>query len=72
MAKGTLTVFDYTKEFRFAVVRKRPIQQRHYSNFKELHATRGSAETEALRLAAANPGTVYYIAEIQRITGTEK
>lgn len=45
-------IYPYTKTTRFAVVKKLPTHERWRCNFKYLHETKESAETEALRLAA--------------------
>ena len=63
-------VFDYTKEQRFAVVKKLDKIDRWRCNFSRLYKDRADAEKEALRLTGLKK-VKFYIIEIQRITSGE-
>jgi hypothetical protein len=41
-----IQVFRFTKDFRYAVVKKQPRWLRHRCDFKHLHVTRENAEAE--------------------------
>ena len=62
-------IFNYTKDERFAVVKKLEKGKRHKADFSFLHPTQEAAEAEALRLAKANRHATFYVVEIKKITG---
>lgn len=63
-------IFPFTKEHRFAVVKKQPRYMRHRCDFKHLHTSRQSAEDEAVRLTQIHK-TKFYIVEIVAITSSD-
>ncbi len=59
-------IYPYTKAQRFAVARRLPKDERFRANFKFLHDSKESAETEAKRLAAKY-NEKFYVVEIRSI-----